>query len=255
MPIEPTLSLDSLTQSGKILASCLALSKSLAVPGTTPKEIDSEVHSFILKNDAHPSFLGYDGFPNTTCIAVNEQVVHAIPSNTPLKEGDLVTVDIGVSFEHHCTDAARSFIVGRANSLAEKLVATAYTALNAGIKQATSANRVGDISFAIQREVELQGFRSPMEFGGHGIGTKPHTAPFIPNAGMKGKGIPLVYGMCLAIEPIVMIGSTDVFVDETDGFTIIASSGKLSAHVEDTIVVTDREPIILTRETLLGGVI
>lgn len=241
--------------SGKILASALLLSKKLAKPGISPEYIDLEIHRFILSQKASPSFLGLDGFPCATCISVNSQLVHAVPSKRPLVNGDIVTVDIGVSYKRHCTDAARTFVIGKATKKQKFIIETTALALDAGIAEAISGNRVGDISYAIQRRVELNGFRSPLEFGGHGIGFKPHEEPFIPNAGIKGIGPKLVTGNCLAIEPIVLEGSIEIFIDADDGFTYFTNDGKLSAHIEDTIVVSDHVPIILTRETLCGGII
>jgi len=251
--VHPNLKL--ISHSGKILASALLLSKKLALPGITPAEIDLKINSFIRSHGATPSFLGLDGYMYSTCISINNQVVHAVPTNSPLEYGDMVTIDIGVMFKGHCTDAARTFVVGKPTKEQQKLIKTANLALDDGIKAAIVGNRVGDISYAIQRCVELNGLRSPLEFGGHGIGFKPHENPFISNTGMKGKGMKLIEGIGLAIEPIVMSGSIGVFIDEVDGCTCYSDDGSLSAHVEDTIIVSYSIPFILTRETLSGGIV
>lgn len=252
---EPSLNFSHITHSGQILASALSLSKKLAGPGVTPAEIDKKIQSFICKQGASPSFLGLDGYGYATCISVNSQVVHSVPTSRPLKTGDMVTVDIGVSYKEHCTDAARTFVIGKPTKEQALLISTANEALNAGIAAAITNNHLSDISYAIQRKVELNGFRSPLDFGGHGIGLKPHLDPYISNTGIKGKGEKLIEGQGLAIEPIVMAGSIEVFIDETDGCTCYSDDGSLSAHVEDTIIVSDLVPFILTRETLKGKVI
>jgi methionyl aminopeptidase len=256
MYISPSLNLNNLLQSGKILSSALYAAKNLIYSGSIPLEIDTLIEDIIIKNGGTPSFKGYNNFPNASCISVNEQIVHTIPSSTPLVEGDLITIDIGVSYKGHCTDAARTFYVGKnTNNHKKYLLSTAKIALDNGILFACAGNRVGDISYAIQRIIELNGYTTPLEIGGHGIGTSPHQPPFIPNYGVKGSGMKLVYGMCLAIEPILIEGSNKLALDSADGWSIYSPEGCLSVHIEDTIIVTEREPVILTRETLEGGVI
>jgi methionyl aminopeptidase len=256
MNVERTLLKEPLIHSGKILASALDLSKRLISEKITPLEIDLEVHKFIVEQKAVPSFLGLGGFPYSICISINDQVVHGIPVDRYLKQGDLVTVDVGVSFDGHCTDAARTFVVGKTkNKIKNNLIVAANEALDAGIQKAVAGNKVGDISYAIQKCIESSGFRSPLCIGGHGIGMSAHLDPFIPNTGMPGRGIELLEGLCLAIEPVVMAGSIDIFVSKQDNFTMYSKDGCLSSHVEDTIIVTSRAPLILTRETLNGGLI
>jgi len=253
MEVFQSLDISLITYSGRILASALALAKTLIKIESTPLYIDRKITEFILSYNAVPSFIGLGEYPYATCISVNDQVVHAVPTRKPLKRGDVVTVDIGVSYKGHCTDAARTFVVGKKSREKKNLIDAVNIALDDGIKAAVAGNRIGDISYAIQRAVELNGYRSPLEFGGHGIGTKPHLDPFISNTGMKGLGVKLLEGICLAIEPIAMAGSIEVFVDEADTFTCYSEDGCLSAHAEDTIIVTKTVPIILTRATFSGG--
>jgi len=248
--------LASLKQSGKILASALSLSKNLLTPNITTLELDSEIHSFILKQGATPSFLGYQGFTNSSCISVNTQIVHGVPTSIPLITGDLVTIDIGVSFNGYCTDAARTYIVDDVeNSKKNHLILTVQKALNSAIVQAIHGNTTGDISFAIQRDIELNGYKSPLELGGHGINKTPHELPFISNTGVKGRGSKIYEGMCLALEPIAMAGTRYIVQYDNDDWTFYSEDGELSSHTEDTILVTTDSPIVLTRETLEGGVI
>lgn len=243
-------------ESGKILASALYLSKTLISLNITPLQIDREIDKFIRSKKAVPSFFGFEGFPNSSCISVNDQVVHGVPSSKPLEEGDIITIDIGVRYNGFCTDAARTHVVGKHKSTTSKnLIKVAKNALDKSIKVSIDQNRVGDISYAIQREVEMAGYRSPLELGGHGIGRNPHQEPFIPNAGPKARGPVLKSGMAIAIEPIVMEAETDLLIDGDDGFTIYSKDGGLSAHMEDTVMIVDNRPIILTRETLSGGII
>jgi len=249
-----SLNKEYMIHSGKILATAMELAKSLLISGNTTKQIDSAIHSLILDYKAIPAFIGIGGYPCASCIAVNSQVVHAVPSDIPLKNGDIVTIDIGVNYKKHFTDAARTYIIGQnTNTDNIELVNTAYEALNAGIKSAIKGNRISDISYEIQCVVEDAGFRSPLEFGGHGIGKKPHLEPFIPNSGSKGRGQILKNGLYLAIEPIVMAGSIEVFININDGFTCYSMDGCLSSHVEDTILISDFSPIILTRKTISGS--
>lgn len=231
------------------------MSKHLSIPGSIPLNIDSEVESFIVGLKAIPSFKGFNGYPNAVCISVNSQIVHGIPSKTPLEVGDLVTIDIGVAYKNNHTDAARTFVVGdKTTNKVEKLISTAETALRDGINKATKNNTIGDISYAIQRVIEFNNYRTPIELGGHGIGLVPHMEPFIPNYGVSGSGEKLIVGMCLAIEPVVIDGPKNIILDK-DGWTISSPSKSLSAHIEDTIIITNSNPIVLTKRTLNGDMI
>jgi methionyl aminopeptidase len=248
------LNINYLKHSGKILSSALFLAKDITKPGMSTALLDRAINYFIIYHDAVPSFIGIGGYKYASCISINSQIVHGAPSeNTIIKEGDLITVDIGVSYKHNCTDAARTFVVGVPTRRQRKLIDAAQAALDAGVSKATFGNRVGDISYAIQTQVETRGFKSPLDYGGHGIGLEPHMDPFISNTGVSGTGEALEVGMCLAIEPIVMEGSPEVFEDESDGYTVYSEDGRLSSHIEDTVVVVGSgRPIILTRRTLSG---
>lgn len=250
MKIKKTLSFDYLLHSGKILASALHLSKSLLELGNTPYNINAEIDLFIRNQGATPSFIGLDGFKYASCISVNEVVIHGVPKKIPLKNGDKVTVDIGVSFKNHCTDAARTFFIGRPKKDTNKIISSSYSALNSGINKAIPGNRVGDISYSIQKEIVLSGFFTPLGYGGHGIGSKPHMDPFIPNYGMKSKGNVLIEGMCLAIEPILLEQNVEL-KQHKDKFSLVIENNIMSSHVEDTIIVHN-SPVILTRTTLHG---
>lgn len=255
MLINETLDLNTLIHCGKILASTLELSKNLLKPGVLPTEIDSEIELFILENGALPSFKNYNGYPYASCISINSQAVHTVPSRLPFKLGDVVKIDIGVSYNGHCTDAARTYVVGTlVPRNVEKLVLSANAALNDGIAQVYSGNRVGDISFAIYKTIVTNGYNTPLRLGGHGIGTSPHQPPYIPNYGAKGSGVELIFGMCLAIEPILIDGPNQVVLG-ADGWSFYSPGGHISAHVEDTVVVGNKSSLVLTRETLKGDII
>lgn len=252
----PKLTIENLSMSGRILASTLHLSKRLAIPGAIPIKIDQKIEEFILSFNAKPAFKGFGGFPCSTCISLNHQIVHGIPTQIPLINGDLISIDIGVAYKGNFTDAARTFVVGQdcKENKKNKLIATTQTALNDGINKAVHGNKVGDISYAIQRIIEFNNYRTPIELGGHGIGLAPHEDPFIPNYGVSGSGDNLISGTCLAIEPVVIDGPKEIELED-DGWTLSSVSKSLSAHIEDTIIVTDNVPIILTRDTLDGDVI
>jgi len=192
-----------------------------------------------------------DGFPHASCISVNEQIVHGVPTERILNDGDIITVDIGVSYKGHHTDAARTFPVGDISSNRDSIIRASYRALDIGISNALPNNRVGDISYSIQKEIMLSGYETVLEYGGHGIGLSPHSNPFIPNYGTRGKGGKLVDGQCVAIEPILIKGSNKVEEDKVDGWTVFSPGGFISSHVEDTIIIAD-PPVVLTRRTLKG---
>ncbi|KKL56002.1 hypothetical protein LCGC14_2249770 [marine sediment metagenome] len=246
----PILDEAYMIKSGRILASALHKAKKLLQAGTTPLDIDSSVEKEILRLGGVPLFKGYKEFPNTICVCVNEDVVHGIPGNCKLVNGDVVTIDIGVSYKSHCTDAARTYVVG--STTPHAMIECVLLALDNGIKKAIVGNTVGDISYAIQKAVYRgnKNYNVPLKLGGHGIGLMTHCPPFIPNYGRRGEGELLLKGLCLAIEPIIFDGPSDVIL-KTDGWTYTSPTGVLSVHVEDTIIVTDKNPIILTRETIV----
>ena len=217
-----------------------------AVPGVTTKALDTLSRERIVKAGAKPAFLGYRGYPATLCISVNEEVVHGIPGQRKLKDGDVVGLDLGCIVDGFYGDSARTVVVGKAKTAtAAKLVEVTEESLHAGIAQCRLGNRVGDIGHAVQSHAEANGFSVVREFVGHGIGTALHEDPKVPNYGPPGRRERLVPGMCLAIEPMVNVGKADVKV-LADGWTAVTVDGSLSAHFELSVAVTEHGPWILS---------
>lgn len=215
--------------------------------GASTLSIDSKIAELLKEKKMVSKTLGYHGYGHVSCISLNDEVVHGVPrADKVLKDGDLVKVDICASFDGYCADMARAFFVGKASDQAVKLVAVADAALQKGIEKARAGNRLGDISFAIQQEVERHGYGVVRDFAGHGIGKNMHEDPEILNYGKPGSGILLQPGMTFAIEPMITVGKYHVYVTE-DGWTVKTKDKSLAAHVEDTIAITQGEPKILTR--------
>jgi len=214
-------------------------------PGISTLELDATAERRIRERGALPAFKGYRGFPNTLCVSVNEQVVHGIPSKRRLKEGDIVSLDLGAIWDGYYGDAAVTVPVGRIVPAAERLLATGKEALEVGIQSARPGNYLSDISHAIQTYAEGCGYSVVRTFVGHGIGTALHEEPQVPNFGPSGRGPRLRTGMVLAIEPMVNVGDAEVEILE-DGWTVVTADGQLSAHFEHTIAITDEGPQILT---------
>ncbi len=236
---------ERMRQAGKIAAAARQLAGEMAKAGITTKQIDTAVHDYIISNGAEPSFLNYNGFPASVCISVNEQVIHGIPDNRVLQDGDIVSIDVGATKDGYVGDCAATFIVGKGSREAERLIAVTKASFFEGIKYAREGFRISDISHAIQSYVESNGFSVVREYVGHGIGTRLHEPPEVPNYGSPGRGVRLARGMTLAVEPMVNQGTADIKVLE-DRWTVVTRDGKLSAHYENTILVTDGEPEILT---------
>jgi len=215
-------------------------------PGVSTHEIDKVAHALILENGCKPSFLGYDGYPASVCISVNDTVIHGIPSKEEiLKEGDIVSLDCGVIYKGYQSDAARTVACGKISPEAQKLIDVTEKSFFEGIKLATAGNHLFDISAAVEDVVIAAGFTCVRDFVGHGIGREMHEDPQIPNFRQKRRGIRLIPGMTLAIEPMVNIGRPDV-VCLDDGWTIKTQDGSLSSHYENTILITESEPEILS---------
>ena len=214
-------------------------------PGISTAELDKIAYEFILSGGAKPSFKGYNGFPYSLCISVNENVVHGFPGKYQLKEGDVVSIDCGVYLNGFHSDSAYTYAVGEISKEAEMLLQTTKESLYKGIEQAVTGNRIGDIAFAVQSHVEEQGFSVVRELVGHGIGKKLHEGPEVPNYGKRGKGPKLSDGMVLAIEPMVNAGKKNV-IQEADGWTIRTEDRKPSAHFEHTVAVRKGKAEILT---------
>lgn len=230
----------------RIAAGALEMLASVVKPGVKTKELEEYAEAYIKAKGGIPAFKGYRGYPASICVSVNNQVVHGIPSQRVLKEGDIVSIDLGVIYEGYYGDAARSYAVGNVGELQKKLLEVTERALYIGIEKAKAGNRVGDISAAIQNYVEQNGFSVVRAFVGHGVGKFLHEEPQVPNFGKPGKGPRLKEGMTIAIEPMVNTGSPDVMILD-DGWTAVTADGGYSAHFEHTVVITKNGAQILTK--------
>ncbi len=232
-------------EAGKITGGALALAETLVKPGVSLLHIDSEIHRYITSHGAVPSFLNYNGFPASACISVNDEVIHGIPGPRLLKEGDIVKVDVGACYKGYHGDAARTFFVGNVSEEARKLERVTRESFFEGIRYADTAHRLGDISAAIQEHAESAGFAVVKEFVGHGVGAHLHEDPEVPNYGRAGRGTRLYENMTLAIEPMINAGREDIHVLDND-WTVVTDDGRLSAHYENTVVITSHGAEILT---------
>ena len=232
-------------QACKITAAARALAGEMVRPGVTTKQIDTAVHDFIVAQGARPSFLGYHGYPASACISVNNTVIHGIPGDYVLKEGDIVSVDVGAYYKGFHGDCAATFPCGKISEEAQRLIDVTRESFFEGIKYAKRGHRVSDISHAVQKHVESNGFSVVRSFVGHGVGAQLHEEPEVPNYGAPGRGPRLLPGMTLAIEPMVNVGTHEVRILK-DKWTTVTADGKLSAHYENTVLITDGEPEILT---------
>ena len=231
---------------GRITAEALMVAKEMVRPGISTKEIDTKIRSYIEKCGAKPSFLGYGGFPGSACISINEQVIHGIPSERViLKEGDIVKIDVGARYRGYNGDSARTFPVGKVSDEALRLISVTEKSFYEAMKYAKAGNRIGDIGFAVENFVISNGFSVVKDYVGHGVGKDLHEDPEVPNFGRAGRGARLYPGMTLAIEPMVNAGDYAVH-SLKDGWTVVTSDGKLSAHYENSILITESDPIILT---------
>ena len=237
--------LEIMRRACKITAAARALAGEMVRPGVTTGEIDKAVHDFILSQGAKPSFLHYQGYPGSACISVNEVVIHGIPGNRVLKDGDIVSVDVGAFWQGFHGDCAATFACGTISQEAQRLIDVTKQSFFEGIRFARQGNRVSDISHAVQTYVEANGFSVVRAFVGHGVGEHLHEEPSVPNFGAPGKGPRLMKNMTIAVEPMVNMGSYDVRVLK-DGWTTVTADGKLAAHYENSILITDGEAEILT---------
>ena len=239
--------IDMMRKACQISAEALQIAGEAVKPGITTYEIDQIAYRYIKKQGAEPNFLNYNGFPATACISINDEVIHGIPSkNRVLKEGDIVSIDLGAKVNGYNGDNAATFACGTISDEAKRLCDTTRESLYLGIEQAIAGNRIGDIAFAIQSYCEERGFSVVREFTGHGIGTHLHEDPSVPNYGTAGRGQRLLPGMTIAIEPMINMGSKAIKC-LPDGWTVKTLDGKLSAHFEHTVAITKGEPIILTK--------
>ena len=233
-------------QAGRISRRALQAAGKAVEPGVSTYEIACIVREYIEKQGAVPSFLGYGGFPASACISVNNVVIHGIPSRSEiLKQGDIVSIDVGAYFEGYHGDNAWTFACGDISKEAQRLIDTTRESLFEGIKKAVAGNRIGDIGHAVQEYAEARSYSVVRKFVGHGVGAKLHEDPSVPNYGMSGKGIRLLPGMTIAIEPMINQGTFKVRILD-DGWTTVTADGKLSAHFEHTVAITSDGTVILT---------
>lgn len=238
--------IDFLLKAGRIAAQAQEKMAEIIAPGITTAEIDRLAEEFITRNGARPAFKGYRGFPASVCTSVNDEVVHGIPGDRILKEGDIISLDVGTIIDGFYGDCARTVPVGKINKEAQRLIEVTMQSLKEGIALAREGGRLTDISHAIQSYVEENGYSVVRDYVGHGIGRSMHEAPQIPNFGPPNRGPRLKKGMTLAIEPMVNCGTYKVKTLE-DGWTVVTSDGKLSAHFEDSIVIDGDTAQILTK--------
>ena len=239
--------LDLMREAGHISAVALKLAGEAVQPGVSTEEIDRIAYEYIKKCGAEPNFLNYNGYPATACISINDEVIHGIPSKKRIiKEGDLVSIDLGARINGFNGDNAATFAAGRISPQAQRLMDTTREALYEGIRAAVAGGRVGDIGAAVQEYAQARGYSVVRDFVGHGIGSKLHEDPSVPNFGIRNRGVRLMPGMTLAIEPMINEGSYGVKT-MPDGWTVKTVDGKLSAHFEHTVAITPDGPVILTK--------
>ena len=244
--IKTAWELSKMKDACRISAEALRVAGEAVKPGVTTYEIDTIVRKYIEKQGATPSFLGYGGFPASACISVNNVVIHGIPSKKQiLKEGDIVSVDVGAYYEGFHGDNAYTFPCGKISAEAQALLDATKESLYEGINKALAGNRIGDIGSAVQQYVEARSYSVVRDFVGHGVGAKLHEDPSVPNYGTPGRGVRLIPGMTIAIEPMITQGTYEVEVLDDD-WTTVTKDGKLAAHFEHTIAITPDGPKIMT---------
>jgi len=237
--------IELMRESALVVSRTLGEVAKLIKPGVTPLELDKVAEEYIRSQGAVPGFLGYGGFPNSLCTSVNEQVVHGIPSDKPLEEGDIISVDCGAVLNDYYGDHAFTFAVGEISEETKKLLKVTEESLYCGIEQIRSGNRIGDVGFAVQQHAEKHGYGVVRELVGHGLGKNMHEDPELPNYGRKGTGKKMKEGLVLAIEPMINLGTADVAQLE-DGWTIVTLDGKPSAHFEHDVAIVGGKPEILS---------
>lgn len=245
-------SIEAMRESGRVVAEVLTAAREAAAVGVTPRELDEVAREVLRVAGAGSPFLNYrphfapTPFPGVICASVNDAIVHGIPNDVPLRDGDLVSIDAGATLDGWAGDSAISFTVGRARPADTQLIDTAFEALEAGIAAAVVGNRIGDIAHAIGTVCRTAGYGIPEGFGGHGIGRAMHEDPGVPNEGRPGRGMPLRHGMVLAIEPMLIGGGGDAYHPDRDGWTLRTNDGSRAAHAEHTVAITNDGPRILT---------
>jgi len=239
--------LEAMREGGRITAACLRMLSGSVRPGVTTRELDSLAEEFIHDHGGRPEFKGYQGFPASICASPNAMIVHGIPGPYRLKEGDLISLDVGVRYEGFVTDSATTVAVGEVPRETTRLLETTRRALEAATEQARPGNHLGDIGHAIQSLAESRGYGVVRDLVSHGVGRKMQEDPQIPNYGRPGTGPRLLSGMTFAIEPMITLGSYEIRLSEWDGWSIYTADGSLAAHFEHTIAVTDEGPWVLTQ--------
>jgi len=244
--LKTTHELEVMREAGRICAEAMRRAGEAVAPGVTTGQLDKVVHDYMISQNAKPSFLGLYGFPGSACISVNEEVIHGIPGKRVLKEGDIVSLDMGACYKGYHSDMTMTFPVGRISEETARLLAVTREALEQGIAQCIPGNRISDVSRAVQQHVEQNGFAVVTEFVGHGIGSEVHEEPEVPNYLTGRRGARLMPGMVIAIEPMVNVIGSDV-KKMPNKWTIVTKSGSLSAHFEHTVAITENGPVIMTR--------
>ena len=243
--IKNNAQIEHMRDAGRIAAEAREVGGSLVREGVTTHQIDAKIKACIMSHGAQPSFLGYAGFPASACISINDQVIHGIPSDSVLNHRDIVNIDVGAFYKGYHGDCAATFPVGDISEEAAKLIEVTKQSFFKGLETALPGNRIGDIGAAVESYVRANGFSVVRDFIGHGVGEKLHEDPEVPNYGIPGHGLRLRSGMTLAIEPMVNAGTWRVKVLD-DGWTVKTLDGRLSAHYENTVCISDGEPVILT---------
>lgn len=245
IPLKSNHEIEMMRRAGKITAAARAVAREMVKPGVTTHQIDKAVFEFIRSQGATPSFLNYGGFPASACISVNDEIIHGIPGDRVLREGDIVSVDVGACIGGFHGDCAGTYPCGEVSEEAMRLIRVTQQSFFEGMKFAREGYRIKDISHAIQTYVEAQGFSIVREYVGHGVGRNLHEAPEVPNYGEPGHGPRLLRGMTIAVEPMVNAGTASI-IKLRDGWTVKTADGKNAAHYENTILITDGEPELLT---------
>ena len=239
--------IELMREAGRITGEALKLAGESIRPGMTTLELDTLIREHIVKSGAKPSFLGYGGFPGSACISINEEVIHGIPSkDRVIKDGDIVKVDVGAYYKGFHGDSANTFAVGNVSDEAKRLIEVTKEAFFKATEYCRPGMRVGDIGAAIQNHAEANGFSVVAESISHGVGRELHESPDVPNYGTAGRGVRLYAGMVIAIEPMINAGVYDV-KELSDKWTVVTADGKLSAHYEHTVAITNEDPILLTK--------
>ena len=245
--LKTTKELDLMKEACAIAAGALKAAGGAVAPGVSTGEVYRVAHDYIVRHGAIPTFLGYNGYPAASCISINDEVIHGIPSKKRIiRAGDIVSVDVGATFNGYVGDNAATFAAGEISPEAQRLCDTTRESLYEGIKAAVAGGRIGDIGSTIQRYCEERGFSVVREYTGHGVGKAMHEDPSVPNFGTPGRGVRLLPGMTIAIEPMINMGGAGIR-QLPDGWTVKTKDGKLSAHFEHTVAITANGPVILTQ--------